>query len=116
MTFAIAANVRKAVIGDAYGHPGPSIQRICVPGSLWVRIATQEAFKAGVKPSLVLGTSYQKPVREARWKAWRRILESNPKFSVKSLASVCGYHHTTIATAIQRMKSKASLAPAMLAG
>ena len=107
MTFAIAANIRKATSADAFRNPKKPPRS--VPKALWVAIATQEALLARVRPSLVMGTCARKDVCTVRWKAWKRVLETDPRYSVFSLAKICGYNHATILRALKIMRAQANV-------
>lgn len=100
MNFAVAVNIRKARAADAYGG-GPKPQDIFIPKEIWVRIATQEAFLAGVRPSQVMGSGRRAEVVLARWKAFRRVLAADQRYTKQALAKVSGYGPYTIARAVK---------------
>lgn len=103
--FAIAVNVRKAVAQDAYGLKRRKKAKPWVecPPSLWNRVALQEAALAGVSLSKVTSGSLDERAVWARRRAWKRVLDANPSISMKSLAKVSGFSHTTLLTGLRRL-------------
>jgi hypothetical protein len=71
---------------------------------IWIEAATYHARSDRLKPAYVLGgRTYQRCVR-ARWRAWRDVLASNPKFSVLGLAQVSGFDHSTILNGLRKLQ------------
>jgi hypothetical protein len=77
--------------------------RLAPPLHVWISAATCAAQEAGIKPGAIIGGSMQKNVCMARWMAWKRLLDSNPRYSLAGLARVSGWHHTTIMYGMRRL-------------
>lgn len=117
MSYAIAVNVRKATAADSYtpvemaehqrhlrGH-APNKKR--VPAELWQASALREAVRARIPLEAVTGRALEWGAVLARWRAWKRVLDADPDYSVLSLAKVSGFDHTTILYAMKRLKDGA---------
>lgn len=109
----IAQGIVRATAADAYrpismkthqrrfiGHgdrKAPSL-------ALWVAMASEEAHKAGLAPSMVLGPSRKSKAVWARWRAWERILDHDLRYSFAGVARTTGWDHTTILAAMKRLQ------------
>lgn len=106
---AILGRTAQAVSNHAVdlGLPRPFVGgRYQPPLELWLEIARSEAVKASVRPCDVIGGSlYPKHVR-ARWAAFRRIKDENPRFSVKGIATVAGFHHASLFHAFRKLRAE----------
>lgn len=70
----------------------------------WIGAAMAEGELAGVNYKRILGGDRQAPVALARWKAFKRILDEYPNYSVAGLARTSGYHHSTVMYGIRRLE------------
>lgn len=113
----IAALIRKATAADAYipldmaEHQrrlrGCRRNKKPVPAELWHASAIREAVRARIPLEAVTGRALEWGAVLARWRAWKRVLDANPDYSVLSLAKVSGFDHTTILYAMKRLKDGA---------
>lgn len=62
----------------------------------WMRIATEEARSAGLRPSVVVGHGRKRPVVVARWRALQRLIAENPHCSLAGVGRVVGMDHTSL--------------------
>lgn len=108
----IAVNVRKATAADAYipldmaEHQRRLRGHIKVKGvrySLWLTTAIAEAHSAKIPLAAMLNGDRHWAAVLARWRAWKQILDKDPDYSIKSLATACGYDHTTILYGLKRL-------------
>lgn len=112
----IARFVKRANISQAFGPPSlpewewtrDSRTGLRPKTALWLAIAAEEATKARLPISAVVGWSKKDAAVLARWKAWRRILDSDSRISVLSLAKVCGFDHTSILYAMRRLAGESA--------
>jgi hypothetical protein len=74
----------------------------------WVSIATQEARSARLSPVRLMAGDRTWPYARARWRAWAAILESNPMYSIKGVATVSFFDHTTVIYGLARLKGKSA--------
>jgi hypothetical protein len=72
------------------------------PADAWIKIATQVAKDACIRPTLVLDGTKTIPVVRARWRAWRIIKDTFPETSLAGIGRVSGFHHTTVLYGIAR--------------
>lgn len=70
----------------------------------WIHAATLEAIAAHIAPIHILRGSKLRYHAHARWRAWRRLLDENPDYSVKGLSRVCGTDHSSILNGLWRLK------------
>lgn len=70
----------------------------------WIYAATLEAIASCVAPVHILRGSRRRDHVHARWRAWRRLLNENPAYSVKGLSRVCGHDHTSILNGLWRLR------------
>lgn len=69
----------------------------------WHRIASEEAAKANIRIAHVVGPSNVRAHAQARWRAWRRILDENPHCSIAGVARVSGWDHTSLLSGLKRL-------------
>lgn len=79
------------------------IRRTHPPASAWMRIATEEAIRSGLRPADVLGGTHRRPVAYARWRAWRALKEAYPKASLLGIGTVSGFDHTGVRYGLMRL-------------
>lgn len=68
-----------------------------------IRIATEEAEKAGLDPNLIMGCSRRKGLREARGRIWSRIVKETG-CTVGGLAVTWGGDRSTVHYAIRAVR------------
>lgn len=69
----------------------------------WCQAASRRAAEANLPVSRILGTGRTRDASLARWKAIKDILDSNPQYSIKGVAEIIGYDHSTIMYAMRRL-------------
>lgn len=110
MTSQVAGNVPRPMchpieiisLSEFQKHQGKTF-RLAPPNRVWIAAARQAAREAGVRPSLVLGDCRSRNACRARWVAWKRILDGNPRYSIAGLARVAGWDHSSILYAMRRL-------------
>lgn len=86
------------------GRPFPKIKTLSHPTpDEWIQAATTEAAQAGVRVGDVLAGDRRRGPCVARWRAWKRVLDSNPRYSVIGLARTSGFDHSTLISALRRL-------------
>ena len=78
------------------------IARNTPPREVWIEAATQEARRSRVQPSLVMAGGLGDRVVRARWRAWRRVKDADPGYSLAGIGRISGFHHTTVRYSILR--------------
>lgn len=73
------------------------------PAEEWIRLATESAKEHGVHPDHVLSGKPSRRASWARWKAWQRILDSNPRYSIAGVGRVSGHCHSTIIKGLRQV-------------
>lgn len=62
----------------------------------WIAAATLAAQEGRVSPSDVMAGVIRPNITAARWRAWKALLEANPKLSVAGVARVSGFDHSSL--------------------
>ena len=105
---------RETLVNRAH-HLGVKFQRIREVNwptpEIWIAAARAEAKEANVSVRAVLAGSRLKHHCVPRWRAWRRVLTDNPRFSVLGLARVSGWDHSSILHGLTRLSAVESQKP-----
>lgn len=78
------------------------------PHQVWVNAAKAEAAASGVKAKEIICGVKRQPVAEARWRAFRAVLDQHPECSIYGLARVSGFDHTSILHGLARLQGKSA--------
>jgi len=79
---------------------------------VWVNVAKEVASETGVCAEAILQGNRNRKVVVARWEAWRRVLDSNPRYSVLGLARIAGFDHTAVLHGIKKLNAmRAAIGP-----
>lgn len=70
----------------------------------WIGACMAEGELAGVSWKRIIGGDRHADVALARWKAFKRILDEYPNYSVAGIARTAGYHHSTVMYGIRRLE------------
>jgi hypothetical protein len=70
---------------------------------LWINTVTQEALAAGKSPVEVMAGTIRRGVTQVRWRAWCRLMSANEGYSMKGIANVSGFDHTSIRFGVARL-------------
>lgn len=71
----------------------------------WIGAATKEAIAACIAPIHVLRGSRVRTHIYARWRAWQRLLDENPNYCPKGIATVSGFDYSTVSNGLWRLRS-----------
>lgn len=71
---------------------------------IWTAIATQEAHRDGLDPVALLAGAVRKGYPEARWRAWRRVLDASPHYTIAGVGRASGHHWATVLYGLKRLK------------
>lgn len=105
----IAAGIRKATAADSYTPWNLAAWQRARCGAvepskaLWIAIATEEAFKAGLDPEDVIDGYKGHKAAKCRWRAWRRLLDMPAGYTVAGVGRISGWSHTDIAYGMRRL-------------
>jgi hypothetical protein len=75
----------------SYGNQNTKLY--CSPDR-WVRVATEEAIAHRMSPALLLAGYRNRKYSNARWRAWRALVDAG--YSYKSIGRASGYDHTSV--------------------
>lgn len=70
----------------------------------WIGIASAVAREAGLPAKAILGRHRDKRSSQARWRAWRRLLDEYPEYSIAGLARAANYNHTSVIYGLRRLR------------
>ena len=70
----------------------------------WLGAATRAALASGINVKHVLSGSRQRAHVRARWRAWKALLDGNPQFSMKGVAAISGFDHTSVMNGLKRLR------------
>lgn len=88
------------------GRPFPKVKTLNQPTSdEWIQAASVEAAQAGVRVGDVLAGDRRPGPCVARWRAWKRVLDSNPRYSIIGVARISGFDHSTIIVSQRRLRA-----------
>lgn len=82
------------------------------PESAWLRFASEEAIREGLRLADILGARKGRRVAYARWRAWQRLRDEYPRCSVLGIAKVSGFNHTGVRYGLIRLAGGAPKARA----
>jgi len=98
---------RTATRCKALGLTAPPFQDVLTPPyGEWLARATQAAQEGGTTVGAVMAGSQAKAAKLARWKAWKAVLDADPRYSIAGLARTTGFDHTSILYAVKKMAQK----------
>lgn len=70
---------------------------------VWIAAATKQANYLKVPLNQVLGYNPSRKASRARWKAWKAVLDSDPRYSIAGLARVSGFNHSSLMYGLSRL-------------
>ena len=70
----------------------------------WCRVATEEAEAAGLDPVKLLAGEKSKGYPLARWKAFARLKNEDPDYSLSGMARVSSFDHASIRYGLRRLQ------------
>lgn len=106
----MAPTIRKATAADAFTPwPLEAYQRarygaVEPPKWLWIAVATDEAFKAGLDPEDIIDGYKGHKAARCRWRAWRRLLDMPEGYTVSGVGRITGWSHTDILYGMRRLR------------
>ncbi len=71
----------------------------------WIGAVMLISAKTGIPTRLILAGSRLQHVVEARWQAFRDLLDKHPEYSIAGLARTSGFHHSSILHGLHRLGS-----------
>jgi hypothetical protein len=70
----------------------------------WLGAAAKASLAAGINVRHVLSGSRQRSHVQARWAAWRALLDGNPQFSMKGVGEASGFDHSSVLHGMRRLR------------
>jgi hypothetical protein len=75
---------------------------------VWIRVASEEAVAAGLDPVRLMAGDKARPYVKARWRAWARLREENPRYSLIGIGRRTGHDHSSVRYGLLRLRGFSS--------